>query len=59
MNQIIEPHQFIKVGLRNNKVVSIDWKELEYYDIPREELFNIVRKFLNDAIFMLDKEKRK
>lgn len=49
----IEPEKFIKIGIADNRIVQIDWRELSYLAETPEDIHRIVKKhLLNSAIFL-------
>lgn len=58
MMQLQEPEYYIKIGIKDNKVVNINWEEIsnskEFKKAKDKwQLYNIVEDYLKQAIRMI------
>lgn len=48
--QTIEPDYYIKIGIKDNKIVNIDWSDLSntlIIDNPKEEIISYLKDCIN------------
>jgi hypothetical protein len=52
MIQTIKPDYYIKIGIKDDEIISLDWKNMNYYGC---DIIIKVKKLLKKAIKYLDK----